>query len=276
MGKVKKILGKWKSWGWNWWCLQETGESPLALLEKNGFLKQLALSREDGKVRQPWKREGWAWESQAGTAPNRLCLARCWAGAHQCLCYNSAAGSKPDSCCTWGTRFGDSCPQGLLCCRNSTTNNCRVSPSTLDSARVIATDEMQRWFILQTSVRSLVGRLQIHQQGWHHSVMGQHAPATDSLLSYLCQRPFFLGIFKTSTNSDISSICRSQPLIGKAKTKISKILEEAGTLPIPFRHYKGNTTGCIKSVKVLTVCKHPALNPAQTNLGGYYCLCHLP
>lgn len=34
------------------------GESPGTRFETTDFLKQLTLSREEGKVKQPWKREG--------------------------------------------------------------------------------------------------------------------------------------------------------------------------------------------------------------------------
>lgn len=40
-------------------------ESPGAHFEMTDFLKQpLPWAEKKGKIKQPWKREGWAWESQ--------------------------------------------------------------------------------------------------------------------------------------------------------------------------------------------------------------------
>lgn len=96
----------------------------------------------------------------------------------------------------------------LLQCRNSTTNICRGSPSTLDAPRVVGTDEKQRWFILQT-LRSVAGRLQIHQQGQHHSVVGQHLPQlSDSSYHHMSDR--CLSSLGDSRPPQIqTSICRS-------------------------------------------------------------------
>lgn len=95
----------------------------------NYILKQHSLSREDEKMKQPWNRKSWDWESRC--LPDRATNSYTWLGAELgtdwCMCYRFAAESMPSCSCIWGTGFKN-CPQSLICCRSSSLALWKMSP----------------------------------------------------------------------------------------------------------------------------------------------------